>query len=215
MNEKGKIFAAWKPKGPTSAEFLNRLKKKIGARKVGHAGTLDPLASGILVVGVGRAATKQLNMAVGEEKEYLVKIKLGMRSTTGDEEGKKEVVEREHFPGIEHIEKVLRSFIGMVDQVPPAYSALKIKGTPAYKLARRGKTPEMNPRRVKIFSIGIISYDPPYLELKVVTGPGVYIRSLARDIGDALGVGGYVADLTRTRVGKYTREDGTDIVGIW
>jgi tRNA pseudouridine55 synthase len=207
MNEGGEIFAAWKPKGPTSAEFLNRLKKKMGTRKIGHAGTLDPLASGILVVGVGRAATKRLNMAAGEEKEYLVKIRLGVRSTTGDEEGEKEIVERERFPDIERIEKILPSFVGVVDQVPPVYSALKIKGVPAYKLARRGKIPEMNSRRVKIFSIKILSYNPPYLELKVVTGPGVYVRSLARDVGDTLGVGGYVAELVRTRVGEFTKED--------
>ncbi len=206
-----KIFAVWKPKGPSSAQFLESVKKKLGIRKVGHAGTLDPLASGILVVGVGRAATSRLNMTVGAEKEYFVKIKLGATSSTDDEEGRKTKMDVKTFPRIQRVERYLEDFVGNIDQTPPIYSAIKINGTPAYKLARQGQKIELRSRKVKIYSIEIISYEWPYLELKVVTGPGVYIRSLARDIGEALGVGGYVAELTRTRVGDFTRESAVDV----
>lgn len=206
-----KIFAVWKPKGPSSAQFLDLIKKKLRIRKVGHAGTLDPLASGILIVGVGRAATSRLHMAVGAEKEYVVKIKLGATSSTDDEEGKKTKKDVKAFPHLQRVERCLKDFVGNIDQTPPVYSAIKINGTPAYKLARMGKKIELRSRKVKIYSIEILSYEWPHLALKVVTGPGVYIRSLARDIGAALGVGGYVTELTRTRVGEFTR-DGVMVV---
>ena len=210
MNEEEKIFAVWKPKGPTSAHFLNSLKRKLNARKMGHAGTLDPLASGILVVGIGKG-TKKLKEAAGAEKEYVAKIKFGERSATDDEEGEKNICAVKEIPKLDDVERAIGKFIGDIDQVPSDYSAAKVGGVHAYRLARRGKETHLQPRAVKIFSIEIVKYNWPFLELKIVTGPGVYVRALARDLGEALGVGGYVAELARTRVGEFTKEDVADI----
>ncbi len=204
MQKLPRVFALYKPKGITSAQFLNKIKRILGVTKMGHAGTLDPLASGILVVGVGREGTKQLHAIVQHEKEYVATIRLGMRSTTDDEEGEKEVLETQNIPEINDIRKALKECTGTIMQIPPAYSALKIKGERAYALARAGKAPEMKPREVVISHIELLKYEWPYLSVRVVTGPGVYIRALARDIGEALGTGGYLADLERTRVGQFT-----------
>jgi tRNA pseudouridine55 synthase len=199
------IFAVYKPKGPTSNQILTKIRKRTGIKKVGHAGTLDPLAQGILVVGVGRAATKQLGTIVAKEKEYLATIRLGYTSTTDDNEGQKEKIQDITKPLLVHVKNTLKQFKGEIDQVPPIYSAIKIKGQEAYKLARKGKEVKMKSRKALIKKISLISYKYPYLKIKVVTGPGVYIRSLARDIGQTLGTGGYLSSLERTRVGQFTK----------
>ncbi len=201
------IFAIYKPKGPTSHDIIDELRKITGVKKIGHAGTLDPLASGVLVVGIGRQATKKLAEIVAHEKEYLAEIKLGERSSTDDQEGQKEKVAVEKVPTLEDIQKVIQEFEGEIKQVPPLYSAVKVHGREAYKLARQGHLPQLKPRRVIIKKIGILDYRWPYLKLKIVTGPGVYIRSLARDLGEKLGTGGYLAELERTRVGKFRKQD--------
>jgi tRNA pseudouridine55 synthase len=199
------IFAVYKPKGPTSNQILTKIRKRTGIKKVGHAGTLDPLAQGILVVGVGRAATKQLGTIVAKEKEYLATIRLGYTSTTDDNEGQKEKIQDITKPLLVHVKNTLKQFKGEIDQVPPIYSAIKIKGQEAYKLARKGKKVKMKSRKALIKKISLISYKYPYLKIEVVTGPGVYIRSLARDIGQVLGTGGYLSSLERTRVGRFTK----------
>lgn len=199
------IFAVYKPKGPTSNQILTKIRKRTGIKKVGHAGTLDPLAQGILVVGVGRAATKQLGTIVAKEKEYLATIRLGYTSTTDDNEGQKEKIQDITKPLLVHVKNTLKQFKGEIDQVPPIYSAIKIKGQEAYKLARKGKEVKMKSRKALIKKISLISYKYPYLKIKVITGPGVYIRSLARDIGQTLGTGGYLSSLERTRVGQFTK----------
>lgn len=205
------IFAVYKPKGPTSHDIIDKLRKKTGVKKIGHAGTLDPLASGVLVVGVGREATKQLGNIVKKEKEYLAKIRLGMTSTTDDEEGEKVVVvalsNAKRLLKVPEVEKAVLKFRGEILQTPPIYSAVKVKGKEAYKLARKGQTPKLKPRKVLIKEIEILNYKWPYLKLRVVTGPGVYIRALARDIGKTLKTGGYLAELERTRVGDFTKEN--------
>ena len=199
------IFAVYKPKGPTSNQILTKIRRRTGIKKVGHAGTLDPLAQGILVVGVGRAATKQLGTIVAKEKEYLATVRLGYTSTTDDNEGQKEKIQDITKPLLVHVKNTLKQFKGEIDQVPPIYSAIKIKGQEAYKLARKGKEVKMKSRKALIKKISLISYKYPYLKIKVVTGPGVYIRSLARDIGQVLGTGGYLSSLERTRVGRFTK----------
>lgn len=199
------IFAVYKPKGPTSNQILTKIRKRTGIKKVGHAGTLDPLAQGILVVGVGRAATKQLGTIVAKEKEYLATIRLGYTSTTDDNEGQKEKIQDITRPLLVHVKNTLKQFKGEIDQIPPIYSAIKIKGQEAYKLARKGKEVKMKSRKALIKKISLISYKYPYLKIEVVTGPGVYIRSLARDIGQVLGTGGYLSSLERTRVGRFTK----------
>lgn len=205
MQKQG-IIAVWKPKGPTSHDIVDTVRRATGERRVGHAGTLDPLAEGILVIGIGKEATTSLSQEVAKEKEYVAKVRLGAMSTTEDDEGEKKEVLPESIPTEGEVKKILQSFIGKIDQIPPAYSALKIKGTPAYKLARKGKVPEMKSREVEIKEIELLGYEWPNLSIRVVTGPGVYIRSLARDIGFKLGTAGYLSGLIRTRVGEFTKE---------
>jgi tRNA pseudouridine55 synthase len=179
------------------------LKQRLGERRVGHAGTLDPLARGVLVVGIGRSATRMLSTYVAKEKEYIAVIKLGMTSTTDDEEGDKQQMTNYQIPDVKRIKNVLREFIGEIMQVPPRYSAVKIKGKEAYKRARKGEIVHLTPRRVFVKDIEIRKYHWPFLTLRVVTGPGVYIRALARDLGKILGCGAYLSDLERVRVGDF------------
>jgi tRNA pseudouridine55 synthase len=218
-----KVFAINKPKGPTSNDVLNQIRKILGTKKVGHAGTLDPLASGVLVVGVG-PGTKELskgeNPPAGGEKEYIADIFLGATSTTDDAEGATFTTPQKHHTdkleivSMSFVEKTLKRFVGKIYQTPPIYSAIKIKGKEAYKYARAGKKIEMKPRQVEIKLIETLEYKWPKLKLRVVTGPGVYIRSLARDIGESLGCGGYLSDLVRTRVGDYRLENALPISKI-
>lgn len=205
------IFGMYKPKGMTSADVVRWVKRDAGKEKVGHAGTLDPLAEGVLVVAVGRKYTKKLGEELNKEKEYLAEIKLGFFSETDDEEGRKMRVNVASKPTIEEIETVLRDFVGNIKQITPVYSAAKISGKEAYKRARRGEKFTPPPRWVEIKSIDILNYNFPFLELKIITGPGVYIRSIARELGEKLSVGGYLADLKRTRVGDFAIENGIKI----
>ena len=206
-----KVFAIYKPQGPTSNAIVQKVKRITGVKKVGHAGTLDPLAKGVLVIGVGREATKKLGEVVAKEKEYLADVFLGAGSTTDDLEGEKSEVEISHKPELGDIEKAVEKFKGNIIQVPPIYSAIKVKGKEAYKLARKGEEVEMKPRSALVKEIEISKYNWPHLELRIVTGPGVYIRSLARDIGRELKTGGYLYSLERTRVGDFKKEDATTL----
>ncbi len=211
-----KILAIYKPKGPTSNDLVQMIKK-ITNEKVGHGGTLDPLASGVLVVGIGKEATKKLKEIIKQEKEYITTIKLGVISETDDEEGKKKEVELPFYgipTSLNEIKKAVKSFVGKIKQIPPLYSAVKIKGKEAYKYARKGQKINLKPREVEIKSIEILDYKWPFLKIKVITGPGVYIRALARDIGEKLKVGGYLADLERIRVGNFTKENSLTLEQI-
>ncbi len=202
------IFAVYKPKGPSSHDVVDEIRRRTGIKKVGHAGTLDPLAQGVLVIGIGREATRQLSTEVKKEKEYIAKICLGETTQTDDSEFEpRKCAKKYKEPRKEHVENIVKSFCGKIKQVPPKYSALKIKGKPAYIYARQGKEIEMVPRQVEIKEIELLSFKWPFLFIRAVTGPGVYIRSLARDIGEMLGVGGYLMDLERTRVGEFTVGD--------
>jgi len=204
------IIAIYKPKGITSHDAIDQVRRATGEKKVGHAGTLDPLARGLLVIGIGKEFTKKLSEIVGKEKEYISTIKLGATSTTDDEEGDKEEVLCKE-PAENEIKSAIDRFVGEILQIPPAFSALKIKGERAYKIARKGYTPEMKPRKVSVKSIELLEYKWPHLKLRVVTGPGVYIRSLARDIGEVLKTGGYLSDLERVRIGEFTKEKSLSI----
>lgn len=199
------IFAIYKPKGISSNSALNILRKKLTEKKIGHAGTLDPLAEGVLVVGVGRDATRKLNEFVAKEKEYIGEIKLGSTSTTDDDEGEKTFVSYRE-PQIDEIEENLKTFIGNIKQTPPLFSAAKVRGVRAHARARAGELFNPGAHDVEIKEIKILSYDHPILKLNVTTGPGVYIRSLARDLGASLKTGGYLTSLVRTRVGDFTLE---------
>ena len=201
------IIAVWKPVGMSSHDVINRVRRASGIRTVGHAGTLDPLARGVLVIGVGRTATRQLAVEVQKEKEYVTTVRLGITSSTDDEEGEKTPQAVPAIPLLEEVEAAVRKFVGEIMQIPPIYSALKIKGMPAYAYAREGKDLAMAARPVIIKEIEVLSYKYPDIRVRAVTGAGVYIRSLARDIGAALGTGAYMADLERTRVGEFTKNE--------
>lgn len=204
QDEDKRIAAVFKPVGMTSHDVVDGIRAVTGIKRVGHAGTLDPLASGVLVVGIGRNATKDLARITDEEKEYRVTIELGRTSITDDAEGEKTTIPVSEPPDREKVKEVVKNFIGEIRQVPPAYSAVFVKGKRAYKLARRGKEVVLPPRIVSIKNIELLEYTYPLVKLNVVCGKGTYIRTLARDIGKALGTGGFVSALERTRVGSFT-----------
>lgn len=208
------IFAINKPKALSSFKMISLLRKQTGVKKIGHAGTLDPLASGVLVVGVGREATRELHTIVAKDKEYVVTVRLGMTSTTDDEAGTKTIIAVDQEPELTDIEKIIPNYIGTIEQVPPQFSAIKVAGRRAYDVARKGHEVTFKKREVRIDAIEVISYHWPLLKLKVKTGPGAYIRSLARDIGEDLHCGGYVAELERIRVGEFGLEDCVDIESL-
>lgn len=214
-----------KPKGITSHDVVDFVRRIVeekpavapkdrdgGRRRVGHAGTLDPFATGVLVVAVGREDTKKLGaITKGTKKEYVATLELGKTSTTGDPEGTitptVDNLMKLSFPHLNEIKDTLKSFVGEIEQTPPPYSAIKVKGTPAYKLARKGKQIELAPRTVEIKEVELLSYNPPFLKIRVMCSAGTYIRSLAADIGEKLGTGAYLTELERTRVGNFKIED--------
>ena len=211
------IFALYKPRGITSQRAVQIVKhwarkkthnKKI---KVGHGGTLDPLAEGVLVIAVGRSYTKNLATVVKAQKEYRAEITLGATTTTDDAEGEKTIVNHTKQPTHQVLEDVCAQFVGNIVQTPPAYSAIKINGQEAYKRIRRGEHVVMKQRRVQIDAITILDYHYPVVHIKVVCGTGTYIRSLARDIGATLGTGAFLSGLVRTRVGTFSLDDACDI----
>lgn len=207
----GAIVSVNKPVGPSSHGVVGLIKKITGIDRVGHAGTLDPLASGVLVIGIGRSATKQLWTAAYDSKEYEAEFTLGITSTTDDEQGEKTVREVTTPPSYAELKAAAAQFCGDIKQIPPKYSALKINGTPAYKLARKGHDVPREPRSVRINEIEIRSYEWPRVTLRISCGSGVYIRSLARDMGDLLTTGAYMSKLTRTRVGDLHLADAIPV----
>jgi len=201
------VYNIYKPKGPSSYDIIRQIKRDAVDKKVGHGGTLDPLASGVLVVAIGREFTKQLDNVVKDQKEYIANIKLGESSTTQDEEGEKTQISIESEPALAQIKETIQKFIGKIKQIPPAYSAMKINGQRAYKLARQGINPDIKEREITIYEIELLSYNWPILEIRVVCSSGTYIRTLANDIGSDLATGGYLKDLIRTRVGEFDIKD--------
>jgi len=208
------IFCVYKPIGPSSNKVLNQIRRLAGTKRVGHAGTLDPLASGVLVVAINRPSTKQLTEVVKQEKEYLAGITLGVTTTTDDEEGEKTINELASPPTQEQVESVLTQFVGEIMQTPPIFSAIKIDGKEAYKYARKGQDIVMQARPALIKEIELISYSWPVIQIRVVTGKGVYIRSLARDIGEQLKTGAYMSALERIRVGQFTKEGAIKVENL-
>lgn len=197
-----------KPAGWTSHDVVAKLRGILKIKRIGHAGTLDPFATGLLVIGIGKG-TKALTALVGVDKEYLATIKLGATSDTFDKEGK--ITEMDSRlrgndnPDQDDVEKALDKFRGGYEQLAPLHSAKKIGGKKLYDLARAGKaTEEMRPKKlVKIDEIAVLEYAWPDLKIRVKCGSGTYIRSLADDIGRELGVGGYCLELRRTKVGDF------------
>jgi tRNA pseudouridine55 synthase len=199
-----------KPLGLSSNAALQQARRLFGASKAGHAGTLDPLASGLLIVLFGEA-TKFAGPQLDGDKEYLAKLQLGVTTATGDAEG--QVLETKRIP--EEVEQaipsVLETFKGEIEQIPPMYSALKRDGVPLYKLARRGEEVERKPRRVTIGELQLELFNSPFMEIRVRCSKGTYIRTLAQDIGEALGCGAHLAALRRTASGRFRLEQAAGL----
>lgn len=196
-----------KPKGWTSfdmvAKVRNQLKKEVGHKvKVGHTGTLDPLATGLLVLTIGSYCKRAAEFSK-LDKTYEVTMKLGFTSVTGDEEGKKTKISIRR-PDRKEIDSAIEQFTGNIQQTPPAYSAIKVNGQRAYKLAREGKEVTLEPRIVTIYEIKNTAYDYPEIRFTAKVSSGTYIRSLVEDIGKTLGTGAYMSDLRRTQVGDFS-----------
>ncbi len=191
-----------KPLGITSNDALQRVKRLYRAAKAGHTGSLDPLATGLLPVCLG-AATKFSAFLLDADKRYRVRVRLGVTTTTADAEG--EVLEARAIDGIDEarVQSVLPAFTGLIEQLPPMYSALKQGGERLYKLARQGLEVERTPRPIHIFALDLIACELPEIELDVHCSKGTYVRTLAEDIGHALGCGAHVSQLRRTGVGPY------------
>jgi len=191
-----------KPVGWTSMDVVRRVRKAAGFVKTGHAGSLDPLATGVVVCCVG-AATRHVEQIMGMPKVYEARIDLSAFTTTDDRQGERREVDVQTPPTRAQVEAALARFQGDVEQVPPAFSAVHVEGERAYALAREGRAPELKARTVRVEHIEILAYEWPNLVLRVRCGRGFYVRSLARDVGVALGTGGHLADLRRTAVGPY------------
>lgn len=210
------ILIVDKKEGMTSFDVVRDTRKKYNEKKVGHIGTLDPLASGVLPVLIGKA-TKLSDYLMNHDKEYVAKIKLGKSTETGDREGN--VIETEAVPNNlneENIQKVLNEFLGQTFQIPPMYSALKVNGKKLYEIARSGQNVERQPRKISISEIKIIKYDTSNkeIEYKVTCSKGTYIRVLSEDIAKKLNTCGYMSYLRRTRVGDFKISDSGKFIPL-
>lgn len=200
-----------KPSGPTSHDIVYTLRRLTGIQKVGHAGTLDPLADGLLIVAIGREATKHIDSFMGLDKSYRATITLGATSTTDDAQGDITPTAPGNIPSNTAVRDVCAEFVGVIDQLPPDYSAKKKAGKKMYERARAGETFKKTPSRVTVHMLDVTDYTFPHLTINVHCSKGTYIRSLARDIGEKLGIGGYISALTRTSIGPYALKDALDI----
>ncbi|MGB6083150.1 tRNA pseudouridine(55) synthase TruB [Moheibacter sp.] len=210
--QEGKIFLIDKPLDWTSFDVVNKIRwnirkaynlKKI---KVGHAGTLDPKATGLLIICTGKF-TKRIDEIQAESKVYTGTIKLGVTTPTYDTESEENQTYSTNHITEELIHETTRKFVGEIDQLPPAHSAVKVDGKRLYELARAGKEVELKPRRILIHEFRITKIEMPFVEFEVHCGKGTYIRSLAHDFGRELNSGGYLTTLRRTKIGEYSVED--------
>lgn len=194
-----------KPTGPTSHDVVNFTRRLTGMRRIGHSGTLDPLASGLLILCLGRA-TRLVEYLVGLDKVYLAEIHFGEETDTYDKEGRvisKKSVDLE----IEQLKSAFRQFTGDIVQLPPLYSAVKVKGLPLYKRARTGTAVERPSRRVTVHQIKLLAWNPPLLKVEIHCSSGTYIRTIAHDLGQALGCGAHLSDLRRLKIGTSHVDD--------
>jgi tRNA pseudouridine55 synthase len=195
--------------GMSSFAVVRRLRKITGEKRIGHSGTLDPLASGVMILAVGRPYTKKLNEYLKLDKTYIAELTLGYNTATWDAEGEKVFVSDKQ-PAEKEIKEILNSFIGEQMQVPPIFSALKMGGQPLYKMARKGTDlleENLGARRITIYDVRFLFYEYPVLKFEVDVSSGTYIRSLARDIGKKLGTGAYLSGLVRSKLGTVNLAD--------
>lgn len=211
--QEGRVLLVNKPYTWTSFDVVNKLRYILKTKKIGHAGTLDPLATGLLIICVGKM-TKKINDFMGMEKEYTGRFVLGQTTPSYDLETKPS--EPRDISHLTHgnIAGVTKQFLGTIEQLPPAHSAIKINGKRAYEFARAGNNVELKSRQVEIREFEITSIDLPSVSFRVVCSKGTYIRSLARDVGEALGVGAYLSELCRTRIGNFLLENAQTLEEI-
>ncbi len=209
----GRVLLINKPLEWTSFDVVRKLRGKLKIRKIGHAGTLDPLATGLLIVCTGKF-TKRIDEFQAQEKEYTGRFIIGQTTPSYDLET--EVSEPKDFAhiGMAELKAAAEKFTGAIEQLPPLHSAIKVDGKRAYELARKGQTAELKKRPVLVSVFELTQVDLPSVSFRVVCSKGTYIRSLARDFGDALGVGAYLAELCRTRIGAFRLEDAQEIEDI-
>lgn len=200
--EEGHVFVIDKPLNWTSFDVVKKIRNALGIKKVGHAGTLDPLATGVLIVCCGKK-TKTIDSLMAQEKEYTGTIKLGATTPSFDAETEEQNIKTLNSVLTADLFRATKQFIGDISQVPPIYSAITVNGQKLYKLARGGQEFEPDPRPVSIYSFEITAVRLPFIDFKVKCSKGTYIRSLAHDYGKALGVGGYLTALRRTASGDF------------
>lgn len=200
------VLVVDKPSGPTSHDMVDRLRKILGIRKIGHGGTLDPLATGVLIMLIGRG-TKLSNYFLGSDKVYEGTITLGVATDSHDAAG--EIVSESDPSGIseEALRSCMAQMVGDQMQVPPQVSAVKIKGVPMYKRARKGEVLEIKPRLVHLYEFSLLSFDPPHAEFRMRCTKGTYVRRCADDVGVALGCGAHLSRLRRTQSGEFSLDD--------
>ena len=202
-----------KPQGWTSHDVVAKVRNILGIRKIGHLGTLDPISTGVLVLAVGRKYTKQVQDYMGVDKEYEAEMELGKVSDTYDAEGKVEETGVALDFSESQIKLAMEPVWGTTMQVPPAFSATKVKGRRAYNMARAGEKVELKPREVTMEAWDI-QWDPPFVRFKVKVSSGTYVRALIHDIGQALGCGAVMTALRRTRVGEFTLDQAKTILQL-
>jgi tRNA pseudouridine55 synthase len=208
--EQGQVLLIDKPLKWTSFDVIQKLRKILRIRKIGHAGTLDPLATGLLIICTGKF-TKRINEYMAQEKEYTGTFTLGATTPTYDLESEPENFRPVEAITEEMINSATKNFIGEIFQVPPIHSAIKIGGTRVYELARQGKEVKLEPRKITIKEFEITKIEMPIVHFKVVCSTGTYIRSLAFDFGEALGCGAHLSSLCRTRIGEFTIADAMNL----
>jgi tRNA pseudouridine55 synthase len=220
----GGVIPVDKPAGPTSHDIVAIARRSLGTRRVGHTGTLDPFATGLLLLCVG-PATRLVEFLTGLPKTYQARVRLGVTTTTDDPEGEV-VASSESWRDLQaaDVERALAPLRGPILQTPPRFSAKKIAGEAAHYRARRGEDVELAPAEVEVFRLDLVGWDPPHLDLEVLCSSGTYVRALARDLGEALGTGAHLETLRRTAVGNFGVEaalrveqlaDPAAVAGAW
>ena len=205
------VLVVDKPVGMTSHDVVQTIRRGTGIRRAGHTGTLDPRASGVLVILVG-PAVRLSEYVSASDKRYQATIRLGQSTTTYDSEGEMthEAVNLDTLDEMA-FEEILQNFVGEIEQVPPAYSAVKVQGKKAYERARNGETVELEPRKINVYSLELLEWAPPETVIDVFCSSGTYVRSLANDLGERLGVGAHLVGLRRTKSGRFTLRDAVSL----
>lgn len=205
-SEDGLILLINKPKNWTSFDVVKKIRTSFKLKKVGHSGTLDPIAEGLMIVATNKK-TKKLQFFTELDKEYYGKMILGAKTPSFDAET--EIIERKDYSYVtkENLEEIFKNFTGVISQLPPIYSAVKYHGKPLYKYARKGKKLELDVRNVNIKSFNLLDFSPPEVKFRIICSKGTYVRSLVNDVGNALGCGAFLVELVRTKIGDYLLED--------